>query len=180
MNEDINKDKKKENLILKYRDDKFLAGLPFKLPLKKFLDIDKYFSTPPKIPKKYNIVYTYRDYNKDKVKDNIIHIFTLKGKYIVSLPINNFNFKKIGGEEDPPLPLHKVLPQNNVQPKNNDPSQNSNIPQVNTIVTKDETSFGQYLRKAIASGLGNGIGYFVVGTVASSFSMGDGGNGGDE
>ena len=30
MNQDINKDKIKENLILKYRDDKFLAALPLK------------------------------------------------------------------------------------------------------------------------------------------------------
>ena len=68
MNQDINKDKTKEDLILKYRDDKFLAALP----LKNFLDIDKYFSSPPKMPKKYNAVYTYRDYNKDKVTKNVI------------------------------------------------------------------------------------------------------------
>ena len=43
--------------------------------------INKYFSTKPVIPTKYYAVYTKRDFNKDKVKEDFIvgfNIVTLK------------------------------------------------------------------------------------------------------
>lgn len=42
-NQDINNDGRKEDLILKYRGDKFLGALP----LKDYVDIDDYFSKIP-------------------------------------------------------------------------------------------------------------------------------------
>jgi hypothetical protein len=107
LNQNINKDKIKENLILRYKDDKFLVALPFN---SNFTDIDKYFLKAPKIPKKYYAVYTYYDYNKDKVKDHIIHIFNMKDKYILSLPIYENNFMK-GGQYNPPYNQEYYQPQ---------------------------------------------------------------------
>lgn len=86
-NQDINNDGRKEDLILKYRGDQFLGALP----LKDYVDIDDYFSKMPVIPQKYYVVYTFHDYNKDKVKDHIVHIFSgYTNNYILSVPINEF------------------------------------------------------------------------------------------
>lgn len=175
MNQDINKDKKKEDLILKYRDDKFLAALP----LKNFLDITKYFSTPPKIPKKYNAVYTYRDYNKDKVKDHILHLFTLKGKYILSLPINNYKAKHIkkGGrqankkieelQKEIMLLKQKYTANPYMQKIVNEQ------PQVQTIVTKDETSFGQHVKMGVGVGGGATLSSNIVNSLWEAFFSGE-------
>ncbi len=175
MNQDINKDNKKENLILKYRDNKFLAALP----LKNFLDITKYFSTPPKIPKKYNAVYTYRDYNKDKVKDHILHLFTLKGKYLLSLPINNYkakHIKKGGKQADKKIEeLQKeiiLLKQN----YNTNPYMQKIVkdqPQVQTIITKDETSFGQHVKMGIGAGGGAALSSNIVNSLWDAFFSGE-------
>jgi len=86
-NQDINNDGLKEDLILKYRGDQFLGALP----LKDYVDIDEYFSKMPVIPQKYYVVYTFHDYNRDKVKDHIMHIFSGNtNNYILSIPINKF------------------------------------------------------------------------------------------
>ena len=86
-NQDINNDGRKEDLILKYRGDKFLGALP----LKDYVDIDDYFSKMPVIPQKYYVVYTFHDYNRDKIKDHIVHIFSgNNNNYILSVPINEF------------------------------------------------------------------------------------------
>ena len=86
-NQDINNDGLKEDLILKYRGDQFLGALP----LKDYVDIDEYFSKMPVIPQKYYVVYTFHDYNRDKVKDHIMHIFSgNSNNYILSIPINEF------------------------------------------------------------------------------------------
>lgn len=160
MNQDINKDKTKEDLILKYRDEKFLAALP----LKNFLDIDKYFSSPPKMPKKYNAVYTYRDYNKDKIKDHIIHLFTLKGKYILSLPINNLankKYKKLSGGNA--NNEKRELQNSNIQNIINDP------PQPQTIITKDDTEFSQILKTGVGVGAGAELGSALVNSMVEAF-----------
>ena len=157
MNQDINKDKTKEDLILKYRGDKFLAALP----LKNFLDIDKYFSSPPKMPKKYNAVYTYRDYNKDKVKDHIMHLFTLKGKYILSLPINNLankKYKKLGGRIANHPAMQKII---------------DDQPQVHTVITKDETSFGQHIKMGFGAGGGAALSSNIVNSLWDAFFSGE-------
>jgi len=175
MNQDINKDNKKEDLILKYRDNKFLAALP----LKNFLDITKYFSTPPKIPKKYNAVYTYRDYNKDKVKDHILHLFTLKGKYLLSLPINNYKAKHIkkGGKQDDKkieeLQKEIILLKQNY---NMNPYMQKIVkdqPQVQTIITKDETSFGQHVKMGIGAGGGATLSSNIVNSLWDAFFSGE-------
>jgi hypothetical protein len=86
-NQDINNDGRKEDLILKYRGDQFLGALP----LKDYVDIDDYFSKMPVIPQKYYVVYTFHDYNRDKIKDHIVHIFSgNNNNYILSVPINEF------------------------------------------------------------------------------------------
>lgn len=86
-NQDINNDGLKEDLILKYRGDQFLGALP----LKDYVDIDEYFSKMPVIPQKYYVVYTFHDYNRDKIKDHIVHIFSGNtNNYILSVPINEF------------------------------------------------------------------------------------------
>lgn len=86
-NQDINNDGLKEDLILKYRGDQFLGALP----LKDYVDIDEYFSKMPVIPQKYYVVYTFHDYNRDKVKDHIMHIFSGNtNNYMLSVPINEF------------------------------------------------------------------------------------------
>lgn len=86
-NQDINNDGRKEDLIFKYRGDQFLGALP----LKDYVDIDDYFSKIPVIPQKYYVVYTFHDYNRDNVKDHIVHIFSgNSNKYILSVPINEF------------------------------------------------------------------------------------------
>ena len=140
MNQDINKDKKKEDLILKYRDDKFLVALP----IKNFIEINKYFSSSPKIPKKYKAVYTYRDYNKDKVKDHILHLFTLNGKYILSLPINKYNPKNkiIGGYK------------------------NDKQPELQSIEFKDQTDFAQYIKQ----GAGLNFGFIISDALSDAFT----------
>jgi len=85
--QDINNDGRKEDLILKYRGEQFLGALP----LKDYVDIDYYFTKMPVIPKKYYVIYTIHDYNRDKVKDHIVHIFSgNSNNYILSVPINEF------------------------------------------------------------------------------------------
>lgn len=140
MNQDINKDKKKEDLILKYRDDKFLVALP----IKNFIEINKYFSSSPKIPKKYKAVYTYRDYNKDKVKDHILHLFTLNGKYILSLPINKYN------------PKNKII----------DGYKNDKQPELQSIEFKDQTDFAQYIKQ----GAGLNFGFIISDALSDAFT----------
>jgi hypothetical protein len=185
MNQDINKDKTKEDLILKYRGDKFLAALP----LKNFLDIDKYFSSPPKMPKKYNAVYTYRDYNKDKVKDHIMHLFTLKGKYILSLPINNLatkKYKKLGGRiaNHPAMQAnHPAMQANHPAMQANHPAMQANHPamqkiiddqpQVHTVITKDETSFGQHIKMGFGAGGGAALSSNIVNSLWDAFFSGE-------
>ena len=177
MNQDINKDKTKEDLILKYRDDKFLAALP----LKKFLDIDKYFSSPPKMQKKYNAIYTYRDYNKDKVKDHIMHLFTLKGKYILSLPINNLankKYKKLGGRIANKK-IQELQNEINMMKQNmqtNNPAMQKIIndqPQVHTVITKDETSFGQHVKMGFGAGGGAALSSNIVNSMWDAFFGGE-------
>ena len=118
------------------------------------MDIDKYFSSPPKIPKKYNAIYTYRDYNKDKVKDNIVHLFTLKGKYILSLPINNLKYKQIDGGYDKPQYMQQII---------------NDQPQVHTIITKDETKFGQHVKRGLGAGGGAAFSSNIIDSLMNAF-----------
>jgi len=152
MNQDINKDKKKEDLILKYRDDKFLVALP----IKNFIEINKYFSSSPKIPKKYKAVYTYRDYNKDKVKDHILHLFTLNGKYILSLPINKYN------------PKNKIIDgyKNDKQPELLGGYKNDKQPELQSIEFKDQTDFAQYIKQ----GAGLNFGFIISDALSDAFT----------
>jgi len=155
LNQNINKDKIKENLILKYLDDKFLVALPFN---SNFTDIDKYFSKAPKIPKKYYTVYTYHDYNKDKVKDHIMHIFNMKDKYILSLPIYENNFMK-GGQNNPQYHQGDYQPQV-IHFKNESP-----------LASNLQSGFGIGAGAAAGDAVMEGVTNSIFGSLESAFGI---------
>ena len=146
-NQDINKDKTKEDLILKYNNDKFICGLPLE---KDFIDINKYFSTKPIIPTKYYAVYTKRDFNKDKVKDHVFHYFSMKGEYLLSIP---FDFKKLNKK----IKKHNEnsLVGGKAKKKKTTVNTEVNIEEKPVyVVTKDETTMAQNFKSGIAWGAG--------------------------
>lgn len=147
LDKDLNKDGTKDNMILKYKDSEFIAGIPLK---NTTLISNSLFSKSkrPKISKNAYYVISKKDLNNDKVKDYVLAIFKKNGDLIVVIPINKeklMKYKQEGGA--------------------------AKINNENTEVhVKDKSDFFQYIKMGSGIKIGSMITEFAFETVKNVFS----------
>lgn len=153
LDKDLNKDGTKDNMILKYKNSKFMVGIPLK---NTTLISNSLFSNSnkPTIPKDAYYVISKKDLNNDEIKDFVLAIFKKNGELIVVIPLNRDKLMKYKNRDK----LMKYKKGGNINNKDKD-----------IVYIKDETDFTQHFKAGAGNTLGSMLSLLAIDTITSEF-----------